>query len=71
MAITGSLGFFNLLYSSQFKELRDDHLSHFFDCLNCDSSLWIPNSNGLLRKENTKGLILKQKRTRVAENGED
>jgi hypothetical protein len=30
-----------------------------------------PKNNGLLRKKNTKGLILKQKGTRMAEDGED
>ena len=28
-------------------------------------------NNGLLRKKNTKGVILKQKGTRMAEDGED
>ena len=30
-----------------------------------------PKNNSLLRKENTKGVILKQKETRMAEDGED
>ena len=30
-----------------------------------------PKNNGLLRKKNTKGVILKQKGTRMTENGED
>ena len=53
------------------KELRYDILSHFFDGLNCGSSVRKPRNNCLLRKENTKGLILKQKGTRIAEDGED
>ena len=30
-----------------------------------------PKNEGLLRKKNTKGLILKQKGTKMAEDGED
>ena len=51
--------------------VTNDILSHFFDGLNCGSSVWKPKHNGLLRKKNTKGLILKQKGTRMAEDGED
>ena len=52
-------------------ELRQDILSHFFDSLNCGWSVGKPKNNGLLRKKNTKRLILKQKGTRMAEDGED
>ena len=53
------------------KELRHDFLSHFFDGLNCGSSVGKPKNNGLLMKKNTKGVKLKQKGTRMAEDGED
>ena len=43
------------------KEVHHDILSHFFDSLNCGKSAGKPKNNGLLRKKNTKGLILKQK----------
>ena len=48
------------------KELCHDILSHFFKGL-----VGEPKNNGLLRKKNTKGLILKQKGTKMAEDGED
>ena len=35
--------------------------------LNC----WQPKNNGLLRKKNTKELILKKKGTKMAEDGAD
>ena len=54
-----------------FKEPRHDVLSHFFDGLNYGSSVVKPKNNGLLRKKNTKGIILKQKGTRIPEDGED
>ena len=53
------------------KELRHDISSHFFDSLNCGSSVGKRKNNGLLRKKNTKGLILKRKGTRMAEDGKD
>ena len=53
------------------KELRHDILSYFFDGLNCGSSVGKPRHNGLLRKKNTKGVILKQKGTRMAEDIQD
>ena len=53
------------------KELCHDILSYFFDGLNCGLSVGQPKNNGLLRKKNTKGVILKQKGTRMAEDGED
>ena len=48
------------------KELRHDILSHFFDGLNYGVSVGKPKNNGLLRKRNTKGVILKQKGARMA-----
>ena len=53
------------------KELCRDVLSHFFDGLNYGLSAGKPKNNGLLRKKNTKGVILKQKGTRMAQDGED
>ena len=53
------------------KELRHDILSRFFDFLNCGSSVGKMKNNGVLRKKNTKGLVLKQKGTRMAEDGKD
>ena len=53
------------------KELRHDIWSHFFDGLSCGASVGKPKTNGLLRKKNTRGFILKQKGTRMAEDGED
>ena len=50
-------------------ELRHDILSHFFDGPSYGLSVGKANNNGLPRKKNTKGLILKQKGTRMAENG--
>ena len=49
------------------KELRHDILSHFFDVLNCGSAFGKIKNNGVLRKKNTKELVLKQKVTRMAE----
>ena len=48
-----------------------DILSHFFDSLNYGQNAGKPNNNGLLRKKNIKGVILKHKGTRMAEDGED
>ena len=48
-----------------------DILSHFFDGLNYGWSAAEPRNNGLPRKKFTKGVILEQKRTRMAEDGED
>ena len=45
--------------------------SFFLDGLNCGSSVGKPKNYGLLRKKNSKGLIVKQKGTRMAEDGED
>ena len=59
------------MYIAYLKELRHNILSHFFKGLNCGLSAGKPKKNGLLRKKNTKGLILKQKGTRMAEDGED
>ena len=53
------------------KELRRDILSHFFDGLNFGLSVRTPKNNGFLRKKNTKGVILKQKETRMADDGKD
>ena len=55
----------------QFKELRHDILSHFFDGLKHGLSARKPKTNGLLIKEKTKGVILKQKGMRMAEDGDD
>ena len=49
----------------QFMELRHDILSHFFDGLNYGLSVAKPKNNGLLRKKNTTGVILKQKGRRM------
>ena len=46
-------------------------MSHFFDGLNYSLSVAKVKNNGLLRKKNTKGVILAQKGTRMAEDGED
>ena len=57
----------------QFMELNEqryDMLSQL-DGLNCGSSVGNPKSNGLLKKKKNKGLILKQKGTRMTEDGED
>ena len=43
-------------------------MSRFFDGLNCVGK---PKNNSLLRKKNTEGVILKQKGTGMAEDGED
>ena len=59
------------LYRRGLKELRHDILSHFFDGLSHVLSVVKPKSSGLLMKEKTKGVILKQKRTRMAEDAED
>ena len=53
------------------KELRHDIWTQFFDILNCGSSVGKPKIIGFLRKKNTKVVILKQKGTRMAEDGED
>ena len=53
------------------KELCHDILSHFFDGLNYSLSVGRPKNNALLRTKNTKRVILKQKGTRMAENGEN
>ena len=60
-----------LLKMGLLKELRHDILSHFFDGLNYGLSAGKPKNNGLLKRKHTKGLILKQKGTRMAEDGED
>ena len=48
------------------RELRHDILSHFFDGLNYGLSVRRHKNDGLLRKKNTKGVIL-----RIVENGKD
>ena len=53
------------------KELRHDILSHLFDRLSHGLSVGKPKTNGSLMTEKTKGVILKQKGTRMAEDGED
>ena len=42
---------------------------NFFDGLNHGLSARKPKNNGLLRKRNIKGVILKQKGTRMDEDG--
>ena len=46
-------------------------MSHFIDGLNHGKSVGKPKNNSLLRKKNLKGVIPKQKGTRMAEDGED
>ena len=53
------------------KELRHNILSHFFNGLSHSLSVGKLKTNGLLMKKKTKGVILKQKGTRMAEDGED
>ena len=53
------------------KELRHDISSHFFNNLKYGLSVGKPKNNGLPRKKNTKGVILKRKGTRTVEDGED
>ena len=53
------------------KELRHDILGHFFDGVSHGLSVGKPKTNDLLMKKKTKGVILKQKGTRMAEDGED
>ena len=48
-----------------FKDTTSQYLRHSFDSLNCVSSNKQPKNNSFLRKKNTKGLILKQKGTRM------
>ena len=52
------------------KELRHDILSLLWR-LNYGLSIAKPKNNGFLRKKNTKGVILEQKGTRMAEDGKD
>ena len=54
-----------------FKTYDPEQSRHFFDGLNYSLSAEKPKSNGLLRKKNTKQVILKQKGTRMAGDGED
>ena len=58
-------------FDTHLKELCHDILSHFFDGLSHGLSVGKPKTNDLLMKEKTKGVILKQKGTRMAEDGED
>ena len=51
--------------------LRRNILSHFFDGLNYSLSAGKPKNNSLLRNKNTEGEIIKQKGTRMANDGED
>ena len=53
------------------KELRHNTLRHFFDSLNYGVSVGKPINNGSLRKKNIKGVILKQKGIRMAEDRKD
>ena len=58
-------------YDNLFKGATSRYFESFLRHLNYGLSVWKPKNNGLLRKKNTKGLILKQKVTRIAEDGED
>ena len=60
-----------MIKTNALKELRHDILSHFFDGLSHGLSVGKPKTNSLLMEEKTKGVILKQKGTNVAEDGED
>ena len=62
---------FEALQESFLKELRHDILSLFFDGLNYCYSVGKPKNSGLLKKKNSRWVILKQQGTRMAENGED
>ena len=53
------------------REVPHDILSNFFDGLNYGLSVGKPKNNSLLWKKNTKGVILKQKGTRMAVDEED
>ena len=54
------------------KKLRHDILMSFFRRPKLRLKCWETyKNNGLLGKKNTKGLILKQKGTRMVEDGED
>ena len=53
-------------FETSLKELSHNILSHFFDGLSCGSIDGKPDNSGLLRKKNTKGVILKQKGTAMA-----
>ena len=64
----------NLSYNNNcliLRELRHEILSHFFDGLNYGESVAKPKKNGMLSKKNTKGVILEQKGTRMAEDYKD
>ena len=61
----------NSSYPNHLRELSHDILGHFFDGLNNGLIVEKPKNNGLPRKKNTKGVILKQKGTRMAEDRED
>ena len=62
---------FKVPEGGRLKELRNDILSHFFDGLSHGLSVEKPKTNGLLMKEKTKGVILQEKGTRMAEDGKD
>ena len=52
-----------MLFFWSLKELRHDVLSHFFDGLTYGLSIAKPK-NALLRKKNTKGLVLEKKKNK-------
>ena len=62
---------FNLVVSLLIKGATSRYFESFFDDLNYGESASKPENNDLLWKKNTKGVILEQKGTRMAENGED
>ena len=64
-----AFGFYGFIVD--LKELHHDILSHFFNHLSQGLSVGKPKTNGLLMKGKTKGVILKQKGTRMAEDRGD
>ena len=56
--------------SLEVKGAMSQYLSHFFDGPNYGLNVGKLKTNAFLRKKNTKGLIVKQKRTRMAADGD-
>ena len=54
-----------------FKGATSRYFESFFRGLSHSLSVGKPKTNGLLMKDKTKGVLLKQKGTRMAEDGED
>ena len=61
----------NLTFSAIVKGATSRYFESFLQWPKLRLSVGKPKTNGLLRKKNTNGLILKQKGTRMAEDGED